>query len=151
MRDFHKRRERRGDRGGFGRRRRDNRGGFGRPMFREEKPVKEGEVYDVEINEVSDRGDGIAKIKNFVVFVPGTSKGDKVKIKITKVRMKFAEAEVVSGEEAATEEPAEEAVAEEPTEEEKEEAVDEETETFNEEETEETIAEEEVPEGDSED
>lgn len=60
-----------------------------------EKPVKEGETYDVEITEVGSRGDGIAKIQNFVIFVAGTQKGDKVKIKITQVKPKNAVGEVV--------------------------------------------------------
>jgi len=64
----------------------------------QDKPVKEGETYDVEIIEVGSRGDGIAKIQNFVIFVPGTNKGDKVKVRITKVRSSSAIGEVVSGE-----------------------------------------------------
>ena len=64
----------------------------------QDKPVKEGETYDVEIIEVGSRGDGIAKIQNFVIFVPGTNKGDKIKIRITKVRSSSAIGEVVTGE-----------------------------------------------------
>ncbi|MEM7819098.1 MAG: TRAM domain-containing protein [Candidatus Aenigmatarchaeota archaeon] len=54
------------------------------------KPVKVGEEYDVEINEVGSKGDGIARVKNFVVFVNGTKKGDKVHIRIKEVRNRFA-------------------------------------------------------------
>jgi 23S rRNA (uridine2552-2'-O)-methyltransferase len=54
------------------------------------KPVKVGEEYDVEINEVGSKGDGIARIKNFVVFVNGSKKGEKAHIKITEVRNRFA-------------------------------------------------------------
>ncbi|MEM7821275.1 MAG: TRAM domain-containing protein [Candidatus Aenigmatarchaeota archaeon] len=54
------------------------------------KPIKEGEEYDVEINEVGSRGDGIARIKNFVVFVPNTKRGDKTHIKIKEVKNRFA-------------------------------------------------------------
>ncbi|MBI1973580.1 TRAM domain-containing protein [Candidatus Micrarchaeota archaeon] len=87
-----------GFRGGFGG---GHRGGFGGGgSF--EKPVKEGEEYDVEINEVGSKGDGIAKIKNFVIFVPGTKKGEKVKIRITQVKAKSAVAEVVGGGSPAT-------------------------------------------------
>ena len=75
--------------GGFGRRR-----SFGGSS--QEKPVKEGETYDVEILEVGSKGDGIAKIQNFVIFVPGTQKGQKVKVRITQVRSSSAVAEVVS-------------------------------------------------------
>ena len=64
----------------------------------QDKPVKEGETYDVEIIEVGSRGDGIAKIQNFVIFVPGTEKGQKVKIRITKVRSSSAIGEIVTGE-----------------------------------------------------
>lgn len=101
------RRERRGGGGRFGgggggR----GRGGFGggRSRFRDDKPkpVKEGEVHTVTITEVSRRGDGIARIKNFVVFVPGTQKGDTVKVRIKEVRGNHASAEVIGeGEEAA--------------------------------------------------
>lgn len=66
--------------------------GFGRRFGRINlpKPVKVGEEYDVEINEVGSKGDGIARVKNFVVFVNGTRKGDKVHIKIKEVRNRFA-------------------------------------------------------------
>jgi predicted RNA-binding protein with TRAM domain len=98
--------ERRGrSEGGFGGR---DRGGFGagRPRFRREednepKPVKEGEIHTVTISEVSRRGDGIARIKNFVVFVAGTQKGDTVKVKITEVRGNHATGEVVGEGEAS--------------------------------------------------
>lgn len=59
------------------------------------KPVKVGEEYDVEINEVGSKGDGIGRIKNFVVFVGGTKKGDKVHIRIKEVRNRFAIGEKV--------------------------------------------------------
>ncbi len=58
-----------------------------------EKPVKEGEEYDVVIESVGAKGDGLARIGNFVVFVPGTSAGDNVHIKIREVHAKFALAE----------------------------------------------------------
>jgi predicted RNA-binding protein with TRAM domain len=93
--------------GGFGGGR-GGRGGFGggRPRFRREesdepKPVKVGEVHTVTISEVSRRGDGIARIKNFVVFVAGTQKGDTVKVKITEVRGNHATGEVVGEGEAS--------------------------------------------------
>ena len=103
---------------------------FSRPRFRDrgferfEKPVKVGETYDVEINETGSKGDGIARVKNFVVFVANAKKGDKCKIKITQVARRFAigekvgEAEVV--EEPKKEEKVEEVkVAEKPKKEEK--------------------------------
>jgi predicted RNA-binding protein with TRAM domain len=72
------------------------------------KPVKVGEEYDVEINEMGTRGDGIARIKNFVVFVNGAKQGEKTHIKIKEVRNRFAIGEKVSAAEApAVEEAAE--------------------------------------------
>lgn len=73
--------------------------------YDEPKPVKSGEEYDVEITEVGAKGDGIARINNFVVFIPDVKKGDKVKIKITEVRNRFATGEKV-GASQKTEEPA---------------------------------------------
>jgi len=58
------------------------------------KPVVEGKSYDVEIIETSRRGDGIARIEGFVVFVPETKPGDKVSVKVTKVGNSFAVGEV---------------------------------------------------------
>ncbi|MEM4201523.1 MAG: TRAM domain-containing protein, partial [Nitrososphaerales archaeon] len=34
------------------------------------KPVTVGEEYDVNISDISRRGDGIAKIEGFIIFVP---------------------------------------------------------------------------------
>jgi predicted RNA-binding protein with TRAM domain len=75
------------------------RGGFRKfgPRVEIPKPVKVGEEYDVEINEVGSRGDGIARIKNFVVFISGTKQGEKTRIKIKEVRNRFAIGEKVSG------------------------------------------------------
>ena len=67
-------------------------------MFREESrpvPVEEGEVYDVTIKDIARQGDGIARIEGFVVFVPNTSVGDEVQIKVERVLPKFAFASVV--------------------------------------------------------
>jgi len=67
-------------------------------MFRDERapvPIEEGETYDVTIQDIARQGDGIARIEGFVVFVPNTSVGDEVQIKIDKVLPKFAFASVV--------------------------------------------------------
>src|SRR5438034_8389186 len=61
-------------------------------------PVEEGQEVDVTIDSVGKRRDGIARINNFVVFVPGTNQGDQVKVRITSVRGNFATGEVVTGE-----------------------------------------------------
>lgn len=61
-----------------------------------EKPVKVGEEHQVTIDAVGSRGDGIAKISNFVIFVPGGQASQTVKVRITSVRERFATAEIVA-------------------------------------------------------
>ncbi len=58
-------------------------------------PVTVGETYDVSIDDIAKKGDGIARVEGFVIFVPQTKVGDKVKIKVTKVMRKFAFGEKV--------------------------------------------------------
>ncbi len=58
-------------------------------------PVKVGDELNVKIEAVGEKGDGIAKKDGFVLFVPNTSQGEDVKIKITKVLRKVGFAEVV--------------------------------------------------------
>jgi len=58
-------------------------------------PVKEREEHEVMIDSVGEKGDGIARVKGFVLFVPGVKKGDFVKIRITKVLQNVGFAEVV--------------------------------------------------------
>ena len=76
------------------------------------KPVRVGEEYDVEIKEVGSKGDGIARIKNFVIFVDGAKKGEKLRIKITQVKRNFATAKKVEAAKDVTEEMVKEAEAE---------------------------------------
>ena len=93
--------------------RRDRRGGYGGGYGRREgrgfgprfppKPVEIGKEYDVEIQETSRRGEGIARIKGLVVFVPNTKPGDKVKIRVTRISRRFCEAEVVGTSETSAE------------------------------------------------
>jgi predicted RNA-binding protein with TRAM domain len=67
------------------------RGGFGSSP----KPVEMGKEYEVEISEISKRGDGIARIQGFVIFVAGAKAGQKTNVRITSVGDRFAKAEVV--------------------------------------------------------
>ncbi len=53
-------------------------------------PVELGKEYEAEIEDISRRGDGIAKIEGFIIFVPNTKKGEHVKFKITRVGSRFA-------------------------------------------------------------
>lgn len=60
------------------------------------KPVKVGQEVEVTIQDTSKRGDGVAKIEGYIIFVPNTKPGDKVKIKISQIRPGYAIAEKVA-------------------------------------------------------
>ena len=47
--------------------------------------LKAGEVYEVMIQDVGSRGDGIARRGSYIIYIPGTAKGSMVKIKVEKV------------------------------------------------------------------
>ena len=64
-------------------------------MNEQEAPVNAGEIFEVSINAIGGKGDGIAKVKGFVLFVPNVQKGDYVKIRVTKVLQNAGFAEVV--------------------------------------------------------
>ena len=68
-------------------------GGFGGPS--RFAPVRVGEEIDVRIEAVGEKGDGIAKKKGFVLFVPNTNEGDEVRVKVTRVLKKVGFAEVI--------------------------------------------------------
>ncbi|MFC1487669.1 TRAM domain-containing protein [Thermoproteota archaeon] len=59
------------------------------------KSVEVGEEYEIEIQEANRRGDGIAKIQGLELYVPNTKGGDKLRINITKISKRFAEADAV--------------------------------------------------------
>ena len=83
-----------GQRGGYGRS-----GGYRGRSGSLNKPVEVGKEYNVSISDTSRRGDGIARIEGFVVFVPGTKQGQSVRIKITQVTDRFATGQVVQSSE----------------------------------------------------
>ncbi len=47
--------------------------------------IEEGGIYEFRIDAVGSKGDGIAKVDRYTIFVPGASKGDVVKVKIKKI------------------------------------------------------------------
>ncbi|MFH1174046.1 MAG: TRAM domain-containing protein [archaeon] len=77
-------------------------------------PVKEGETLDVRIEAVGSKGDGMARHKGFVLFVPNVKVGDEVHIRVTKVLQKSGFAEVVSKKEKK-EEPKQEEIEYDPS------------------------------------
>jgi len=60
------------------------------PRFNLKKPVELDKEYEAEIQDMSRRGDGIAKIEGFIIFVANTKQGEHVKFKITRVGNRFA-------------------------------------------------------------
>jgi len=64
--------------------------------FEAPKPVTAGDVKEVVIENLSGHGEGIAKIEGFVVFVKGTTRGERCRIRITEVKRTYAMGEKVS-------------------------------------------------------
>lgn len=81
-------------------------------------PVHVNDEVEVEIIGKGKKDDGVAKIEDYIIFIPGVNVGDKLKVKITKVLPKFAFGEPVGKVTKAAPkpegEPAPEAPAEEP-------------------------------------
>ncbi|PHQ46653.1 deoxyribonuclease [Halorubrum sp. C3] len=64
-------------------------GGFQGP------PVEVGETRAVEIEGIGDQGDGIARVeRGYVVIVPDTEKGERVRVEVTDVQQNVAFANV---------------------------------------------------------
>ncbi|NMI89001.1 TRAM domain-containing protein [Nanohaloarchaea archaeon] len=59
-----------------------------------DKPVSEGEITEVEIEDLGSKGDGIARKEGFVIFVPGGEVGETYEIEVTSVGRKFAFGEI---------------------------------------------------------
>lgn len=61
-----------------------------------EAPVAEGETRTVEIEDLGDQGDGLTRVdRGFVVIIPDTEIGERVRIEINNVRDTVAFGEVV--------------------------------------------------------
>ena len=73
----------------------DRDGGRIKPSYFLPKPVKVGDEVEVKIEAVASKGDGIAKKDGFVIFVKNAKEGDKVKIRITEVKARFAIGEII--------------------------------------------------------
>ena len=59
-------------------------------------PVEPGEMRYVEIEDLGKQGDGIARVeRGYVIIVPDTEVGERVKIAVTEVKSNFAVGEVV--------------------------------------------------------
>ena len=64
-----------------------------------EPPVAKGEQHVVEIEDIGEQGDGVARVdRGYVVIVPDTEKGERVTIEITDTRENVGFGKVVSRE-----------------------------------------------------
>ncbi len=57
--------------------------------------LEEGKVYEIRIDAQGSKGDGIAKKDKYTIYVPNTSKGDIVMVRIKKISGNMAFAELV--------------------------------------------------------
>ncbi len=64
--------------------------------------MKEGDETELEITEKSRDGRGLARLKGMLIFVTGASPGEKVKVRIVKIGVRHAEAEVIKSHKVAT-------------------------------------------------
>ncbi|AGB05297.1 translation initiation factor aIF-2, beta subunit, putative [Aciduliprofundum sp. MAR08-339] len=58
--------------------------------------LEEGKIYDLEITDLSRDGDGIARYGEYTIYVPGARKGEKVKVKIEKIKKDVAFGRIAS-------------------------------------------------------
>ena len=70
-------------------------------------PVNVGDELDVTIEAVGEKGDGIAKKNGFVLFVPSTKEGERIRIRVTKVLRKVGFAEKIGEAQGGADAPAE--------------------------------------------
>ncbi|HEX69086.1 TRAM domain-containing protein [Candidatus Bathyarchaeota archaeon] len=66
-----------------------------KPFFRS-APVRENQELEVVIDDIGSKGDGIARIQGFLIFVPRSKIGERVKVRIVSVGEKFAVAEKIA-------------------------------------------------------
>ena len=58
-------------------------------------PVTAGDRLEVDVADVGDEGDGIAKVDGYTLFVPGADAGETVEVRVTDVKPRFGFAELV--------------------------------------------------------
>ena len=56
----------------------------------QEIPVHAGEICEMEIERLGSNAEGVGRIDGFTVFVPGALPGERVRLKITVVKKKYA-------------------------------------------------------------
>ena len=57
-----------------------------KPAVKEDEDLlKEGGTYEILIQDISKRGDGVCRLGKYIIYVPGTTKGSTVKIKVDRI------------------------------------------------------------------
>jgi len=64
--------------------------------FLQKAPIWRGQQLEVVIDDIGSRGDGIARMHNYMIFVPGGKVGERITVKIVSVGGKFAVAERIA-------------------------------------------------------
>ena len=59
-------------------------------------PIIVGNKYKVDVDQMSPRGEGIAKIKGFLVFIKNANLGDHLMVKITELNSISANAKIIN-------------------------------------------------------
>jgi 23S rRNA (uracil1939-C5)-methyltransferase len=59
-----------------------------------DKPVQLEEIYELFINNYSHQGEGIGRVNNFTIFVPGAIIGERVRVRISEVKKNFVRGEL---------------------------------------------------------
>lgn len=65
-------------------------------QFLQLRPVKENEEIEVAIDDIGSRGDGVARIQGYLIFVPHGKIGERARVRIRSANEKFALAERVA-------------------------------------------------------
>ncbi len=61
-----------------------------------DKPVRHGDVIDLEIASLAFGGDSVGRYRDFAVFTPGGLPGEKAKVRIGQVKDNFATGEILA-------------------------------------------------------
>lgn len=63
---------------------------------KQERPVVQGQDYEVSITDLGIHGEGIGKVNGFTVFVPGALPGEKAEVRIIRAKKSYATGKLVT-------------------------------------------------------
>lgn len=65
------------------------------------QPVQRGDILTLEVESFGDNGDGLCRVQNYVIWVPGALPGETVEVEVTSASRKNARAELLNIEAAS--------------------------------------------------